>query len=244
MGQAVVTGGASGIGLATAKALSARDWQVTILDIDVAAGERAAKAGGFRFLRCDMGDVDAIEAVFKTIGPVELLVNNAGISGPTLSVLDMPVAEWKKVLDVNLTGMFVASKCVLPAMIAGKHGIIINMSSISAKHGHAFRSPYGTTKRGILGFTAALAREVGEYNIRVNAILPGPVAGERADRVMAARAETLGISLAEMTQRTASNLALRRFVQPEEIADAVVFLASDSARAITQEFLSVDAGAN
>jgi NAD(P)-dependent dehydrogenase (short-subunit alcohol dehydrogenase family) len=239
---AVVTAGASGIGRVVAQALIDDGWRVLVTDIDEQAGERTAAETGCTFFPCDMGDPDAIRAVFAAVPPVGLLVNNAGIAGPTLPVADAPVEDWRRTLDVNLTAQFVAAQCVLPGMIAARHGVIVNMASVAARIGYPNRAAYAASKWGVLGFTASLAREVGEAGIRVNAILPGSVRGERIENVVAAYAEKNAVPIAEAEAYYLARAATRRFVEPEEIAAMVLYLASDAARSITGQFIGVDGG--
>lgn len=239
---AVVTAGASGIGRAIAAALVEAGWQVAITDIDTAAGERTAAAVGCDFQACDMADPAAVEAVFSSFPTLGLLVNNAGIAGPTLPVADTPVAEWRRALDVNLTSHFVAARCALPGMLAARHGTIVNMASVAAKIGYPNRAVYAASKWGVLGFTASLAREVGAAGIRVNAILPGSVRGARIESVVSNYAEANDMSLAEAEAHYLSRQSTRAFVEPEEIAAMVLYLASEAARSITGQFIGVDGG--
>lgn len=239
---AVVTAGASGIGRVVTEALTEAGWRVAITDIDGEAGERAAAETGCAFHACDMGDPDAIRAVFAGFPAVGLLVNNAGIAGPTLPVAEAPVDEWRRTLDVNLTAQFVAAQCVLPGMLAARHGVIVNMASVAARIGYPNRAAYAASKWGVLGFTASLAREVGEAGIRVNAILPGSVRGERIEKVVAAFAERNAMSVAEAEAHYLMRQATRAFVEPGEIAAMVLYLASDAARSITGQFIGVDGG--
>lgn len=245
MGQskfAVVTAGAKGIGRATAKMLVESGWTVAITDVDVGAGEAAAREFGCAFHACDMGDSEAIEALFATFPTVSLLVNNAGIAGPTLSVRDMPVAEWKRTFDINVTGHFVAAKCVLQGMLAARHGVIVNLASVAARIGYPNRSPYAASKWAVLGFTASLAREVGEDGIRVNAILPGAIRGERMIAVVEAYAEANGVDFATAEAQFMGRQANRRMIEPEEVAAMILYLASDAARSVTGEFIGVNGG--
>lgn len=239
---AMVTAGASGIGRAVVQALRADGWTVAFTDIDRTAGERTAAETGAAFHSCDMGDSDAIEALFGTFPTVDLLVNNAGIAGPTLPVHEMPVAEWKRTMDINITGHFVAARCVLPGMIAAKRGVIINLASVAAKIGYPNRSPYAASKWAVLGFTASLAREVGELGIRVNAILPGAIRGERMISVVQEYADLNGLSFKDAEAQYMRRQANRAMIEPEEVAATILFLASDGARSITGEFIGVNGG--
>jgi NAD(P)-dependent dehydrogenase (short-subunit alcohol dehydrogenase family) len=237
---AVITASAAGIGLAIARRLAADGWRVVMSDIDGVRGAVEARTLGAEFRACDCGDPDQIAALFAGLGAVDLLVNNAGISGPTLPVAEIALEEWRRVLDVNLTGQFLAVQQVLPGMIAARRGVIVNMSSIAGKLGWPNRAPYVASKWAILGLTATLAREVAEHGIRVNAILPGTVRGERIDRILRTYAERDGMTTAEAEAVLLAHQATNRFIEPEEIAATVVFLASDGAKSITGQFISVD----
>ena len=241
-GFAVVTAGASGIGRAVAALLAESGRKVVITDIDLRAGEAAAREIGCTFHACDMGDSDAIEALFARFPRVDVLVNNAGVAGPTLPVHEMPVAEWKRTMDINITGHFVAARAVLPGMIAAKQGVIINLASVAAKIGYPNRSPYAASKWAVLGFTASLAREVGELGIRVNAILPGAIRGERMISVVQEHADLNGMSFEDAEALYMRRQATRRMIEPEEVAATIMFLVSDAARSITGEFIGVNGG--
>jgi NAD(P)-dependent dehydrogenase (short-subunit alcohol dehydrogenase family) len=236
---AVVTASAGGIGLVVAKALAAEGWRVAMSDIDP-AGEAAAKKIGASYTRCDMGKPAEIKAMFAKYGPVALLVNNSGMAGPTLPVAELPVEEWQRVIDVNLTAHFVCAQCVIPGMIARGGGVIVNMSSVAGRIGQPNRSPYVASKWGVRGLTATLARELAPHNIRCNAILPGSVRGARIGRVVAAYAEKNKISVADAEKHYLSRQASRAYVEPEEIAETILFLASDKAKSITGQFIGLD----
>lgn len=236
---AVVTASASGIGLVVAKALAADGWRVAMSDIDP-RGEAEAKKIGATFTRCDMGKPNEIKAMFAKLGPVALLVNNSGMAGPTLPVAELPVEDWQRVLDVNLTAHFVAAQCVIPGMIARGGGVIVNMSSVAGRIGQPNRSPYVASKWGVRGLTATLARELAPHNIRCNALLPGSVRGERIERVIKAYAEKNKISVAEAEAHYLKRQASHAYVEPEEIAATILFLASDRAKSINGQFIGLD----
>ncbi|WP_372617545.1 SDR family NAD(P)-dependent oxidoreductase [Falsiroseomonas sp.] len=240
--RALVTAAASGIGLAIVRALRAAGWQVVLSDL--AASEGAARAAELdaEWVACDLRDATQIEALAVAAGDVFLLVNNGGIAGPTLPVAAMPPEAWEEVLAVNLTAPFLLSRAVVPRMQAAGGGVIVNMASVAARIGHAERSPYVASKWGLLGLTATLAREVGAQGIRVNAILPGSVRGARIEAVLAAYAAANDLTPEAAEARYLARQATGRFVEPEEIAALVLFLASDAARSITGQFLGVDGG--
>jgi NAD(P)-dependent dehydrogenase (short-subunit alcohol dehydrogenase family) len=240
--RALVTASAAGIGLAIVRALRAGGWEVVLSDLPGSEGAARAAEIGARWIACDLRDADAVTALVEAAGPCHLLVNNGGIAGPTLPVEAMPIDAWGEVLAVNLTAPFVACRAMVPRMKAAGGGVIVNMASVAARLGTPNRSPYTASKWGLLGLTATLAREVGRDGIRVNAILPGSVRGDRIDRVLAAFATANGLDRASAEARYLARAATGAFVEPEEIAATVLFLASDAARSITGQFIGVDGG--
>jgi NAD(P)-dependent dehydrogenase (short-subunit alcohol dehydrogenase family) len=175
-------------------------------------------------------------------GQVDVLVNNAGISGPTKAVTDITLEEWNHTLDVNLTGAFLASQAVLPLMIAQGYGNIINISSIFGKRGYPYRSAYAASKWALIGFTQTLALEVGKHNVRVNAICPGPLKGDRIERVWKERARVRNIPWRAIEDKMVRMAALRRIPELEEAASVALFLASQQSSAMTGQALNVSAG--
>jgi NAD(P)-dependent dehydrogenase (short-subunit alcohol dehydrogenase family) len=169
------------------------------------------------------------------------LVNNAGISGPTAPVQDVDPDQWEQVLKVDLTGTFVVTKNAIPHLIRSGNGVIINMSSAAGRFGYPNRSPYSTVKWGLIGFTKTLSMELGEHNIRANAILPGAVDGERIQRVFEGRAKATGRSLDQIKAIAMENQSIKRLVDPDDIAALAVFLASDAAKSISGQTLPIDA---
>ena len=240
-----VTAGASGIGLAMAEAFAGEGCAVAVTDIDGAALERLA-ASHPDFLRYeadassdkDMGSV--FSSLEKEWDRLDVVMANAGIAGPTAAVEDVSLADWRKCLAVNLDGAFLAASLAAPWMKRRKAGVITLTSSTAGLFGYPFRSPYAAAKWGIVGLTKTLAMELGPHGIRVNAICPGAVDGDRMDRVIANEAKARGIAEADLRQGYADCASLRRFVNAEDIADMAVFLASDKARNISGAAMPVD----
>ncbi len=239
---ALITAAASGIGLVIAREAKSSGYEVVISDIDSTAGEKVADTDGFHFLPCDLSREADIITMVKKAGAVDLLVNNGGISGPTAPATDIRTEDWRAVMDINITAQFIGSREMVPLMRARGGGTIINMSSVAGKIGYANRTPYAASKWSVLGFTASLAREVAKDGIRVNAILPGAVRGPRIEGVIAAYAEANEISVAEAEAYYLRRHATGAFVEPEEIARTIMFLASDQAPSITGQFIAVDGG--
>jgi NAD(P)-dependent dehydrogenase (short-subunit alcohol dehydrogenase family) len=183
-----------------------------------------------------------VEQGLQLFGRIDILVNNAGIIGPTAPVVQVLRTEWDEVLAVNLTGAFLCSKAVLPGMMARRAGKIINIASVAGKIAYPLRSPYAVSKWGLIGLTRTLAQEVGEYNVQVNAVCPGPVAGERMRRIIAQRAQELGQTVPEVEHAYVETTALKRLVGEEDVAELVAFLASSAADNITGEAIDVSAG--
>ena len=192
----------------------------------------------------DIALPDAVRYLFDQVqsafGGVDLLVNNAGIAGPTAAAEDVSDADWERTLGVNLTGQFLCARAVIPLMKRAGSGLIINISSSSAKTGLPLRLPYVVSKAGVLSLTSNLARELGPFNIRVNAILPGAIRGERLERVIAAKSSALGISPAEYRQNMFRYISLRSMVEPDDIAEMIKFLASPAGLRISGQLIGVD----
>jgi NAD(P)-dependent dehydrogenase (short-subunit alcohol dehydrogenase family) len=245
MQRVLITAGAAGIGLAIARAFHAAGASVFICDIDESALQRAAQElPGLIARRCEIGDRAAVgtmvaEAV-QQLGGLDVLVNNAGIGGPTRPLHELDPSDWDAVLRVNLTGSFDVTRNAIPHLIATGGGTIINMSSAAGRLGYANRSAYSATKWALVGLTKTLSLELGEYGIRVNAIAPGAVAGERADRVFSARAEASGRSVQEERRLGLAGQSLRYLVDPADIGKLVVFLASDAAKSISGQLIPID----
>lgn len=243
--RVLVTAGASGIGLAIARTLTALGAKVAICDIaEDTIAQVPAELPSLVTCRCDVS-VDAdVDKLFATVthhfGGLDALINNAGIAGPTAGVEDIDPADWRRCIDVCLTGQFLCARRAVPLLKATGGGSIVNMSSAAGRHGYAFRTPYSAAKFGVIGLTQSLAKELGPAGIRVNAILPGIVEGLRMDKVIAERARQLGLSQPEMAERYLQKVSLRRMVSPYDVARMVAFLLSDAGRNVSGQSLGVD----
>jgi NAD(P)-dependent dehydrogenase (short-subunit alcohol dehydrogenase family) len=247
--RVLVTAGAGGIGLEIARAFVAEGARVHVCDVDEEALRSVTRAEpAITGTLCDVADRVAVAwlmaEALQNLGGLDILVSNAGISGPTAPVETLEPDDWDAVMGVNLTGAFNVTRLAIPHLKRSPAGVIIVMSSLAAKHGYPNRSPYATTKWGLIGFTKTLAIELGGEGIRVNAILPGAVEGPRMQRVLEGRAQVSGASLEEVTQAALANQSLKRFVTPQEVAGLAVFLASDAARSISGQALSIDGDAH
>lgn len=241
----LVTAGASGIGKEIARAFLRAGAAVYVCDVNPAAVD-AVKVELPDILTglCDVGvraDVERMVAdAAQQLGGIDVLVNNAGIAGPTAPTQDVDPDEWEAVLRVDLTGTFNVTRNAIPHLIRSGNGVMINMSSAGGRFGYPNRSPYATVKWGLIGFTKTLSMELGEHNVRVNAIAPGAVDGDRIRRVFKGRAEATGQTLEEVTAIAMANQSIKRLVDPADIAALAVFLASDAAKSISGQVLPID----
>jgi NAD(P)-dependent dehydrogenase (short-subunit alcohol dehydrogenase family) len=183
-----------------------------------------------------------IAATIKEFGRLDCLVNNAGDGGPTAPVQEYSFDDWMYTINSCLTSSYLCARFAVPAMIEAGGGAIVNVSSMAAKRGLAYRVGYCSAKAGQIGLTAGLAVELGRHNIRVNAIAPGAVEGDRIDRVIAGQAQVRGISLEEQRKAFVARAPLARMVTADDIARAAVFLCSDHARNISGQCIPVNAG--
>jgi NAD(P)-dependent dehydrogenase (short-subunit alcohol dehydrogenase family) len=243
--RVVVTAGASGIGLAIAESFAANGDRVHICDINQQTLKQVTDDNpAITGTVCDVADRSSVEAFVKaaadTLGGIDVLVNNAGIAGPTISVEEMDPDQWDKVLAVNLTGTFNVTRLSIPFLKRSDAGVIIMMSSLGGRFPYPDRSPYATTKRGLIGLTETLAAELGAAGIRVNAIAPGAVEGERIHHVLQGRAQGSGRSVDDVTAEALGVQAIKRFVDPDDIAALSLFLASDSAKSISGQTIPID----
>ena len=179
------------------------------------------------------------EDVQTQLGGLDVLVNNAGIAGPTRPAEELEIADWDRTLAVNLSGQFYCARLAIPVIRKAGGGSIINLSSVAGRMGYALRTPYAASKWGVVGLTQSLAKELGAAKIRVNAILPGIVAGARIDRVIEDRAKLRGLPWEEVEKEYLSQTSLGEFVSPQSVADMAVYLASEEGRSISGQSLSV-----
>lgn len=240
-----VSGAAAGIGRAIADALIAHGARLHVCDVSDAALDAFRSAHpGHGASHADVSDADAMARCFdevaRALGGLDALVNNAGIAGPTGGVDEIDPAEWRRCLEVGLTGQFHGAHFATPLLKAAGGGAIVNISSAAGRFGYAFRTPYAAAKWGVVGLTHSLAKELGPFNIRVNAILPGIIEGPRMEGVIAARAAQLGLDHEEMRARYLQNVSLRRMTPPGDVAAMTAFLLSPFAANISGQCIGVD----
>ncbi|WP_175823198.1 SDR family oxidoreductase [Burkholderia sp. BCC0419] len=248
--RVLVTGGASGIGLEIADAFAECGGRVHVCDASQAAiaalADRPprAAAGAISATLADVSDPAAVERVFADmstrLGGLDVLVNNAGIAGPTGGIDEIDPVQWEQTVAINLNAQFQFARRAVPLLRESTHGgAIIALSSVAGRLGYAFRTPYAATKWAVVGLVKSLAIELGPLGIRVNAIQPGIVRGPRMRRVIEARAQQLGIGYDEMEQRYLEKISLRRMTDPAEIAATALFLCSPGGHGITGQAISV-----
>jgi 3-oxoacyl-[acyl-carrier protein] reductase len=232
---AAVTGGARGIGLAVAERLAAEGARVALWDTDEAEATKVAARLGGAAMRVDVADEASVAAALAgteaALGPVDILVNNAGITGPNQPVETYPVDAWRRVIDVDLTGVFLCARAVIPGMRARNRGRIVNVASIAGKEGNPNASAYSSAKAGVIALTKALGKELATTEIRVNCVTPAAVKTD---------------IFAQMTEQhiawMLSKIPLGRFGQVEEIAAMICWLASDEASFSTGAVFDVSGG--
>ena len=242
--RVLVTAGANGIGLAIAQAFAREGARVVICDVDEAAlAARANSDPALTRFTCDVASRASVAELFKgltaTLGGLDVLVNNAGVAGPTARVEDMHPEDWDRCLEVCLTGQFNCARLAVPLLRQSTNASIVHLSSAAGRLGFALRSPYAAAKWGVIGFTKSLSIELGPDNIRVNAILPGLVAGDRQRRVLEAKAQQRGVSYKEMEEIAFSFTSIKEYVTPEQIADQIVFMCSPRGRTISGQAISI-----
>jgi NAD(P)-dependent dehydrogenase (short-subunit alcohol dehydrogenase family) len=235
--RVLVTAGGAGIGRAIAQTFRDHGARVHTSDIDPKTKPDTL---------ADVADIGQVEKLFqevqKNLGGLDVLVNNAGIAGPTGKVEDIKPEDWDRCIAVDLSGMFYCARKAMPMIKAAGGGSIINLSSAAGLHGFPQRSPYCAAKWGVVGFTKSLSVEAGPDKVRVNCICPGIVEGERIERVVEAKAKMLGVSREAFLEKFLETTSMRSTVNAQEIADMALYLASAAGRHITGQALAVDAG--
>ena len=246
--RVLITAGAGGIGHAIALEFAAAGSRVHVVDVNADAVEefRASASWAHRgaFSSGDVSDESAVALMMRhqqeRFGGIDVLVNCAGIKGPTGPVETLELGDWRECLAVNLDATFLCCKHAVPLLLEASDASIINISSTAGWHGYPLRTPYASAKWAVIGLTKSLAMELGPRGVRVNAICPGSVSGTRMDRVITEEAREKGVSEDMIRQSYAQSVSLRTFIDPEDIARTAVFLASAGARRITGQAISVD----
>ena len=236
--RVLVTAGGAGIGRVIAETFARNGARVHVCDID---GKTAPHTVA------DVANLADVERLFadvqRALGGLDVLINNAGIAGPTARVEDIRPEDWERCIAVDLNGMFYCTRKAMPMIKSAGGGSIINLSSIAGRLAFPMRTPYAAAKWAVVGFTQSLAAEAGPDGVRVNCIQPGIVEGERVDRIVAAKAQALGVSPSQILERMVEGISLKTTVTAQDVADTALFLASDAGKHISGQALSVCGGA-
>jgi NAD(P)-dependent dehydrogenase (short-subunit alcohol dehydrogenase family) len=242
--RVLVTAGGGGIGHCIAGHFARAGYRVHVCDVSESALKQLNVSDpAIGTSLCDVSDADAVEHLFDEVvqrfGGLDFLINNAGIAGPTAPVEDITPTEWRQTMAVNIDGQFYCARRAVPLLKRAGGGGIVNISSVAGRLGYPMRSPYAASKWAVIGFTQSLAMELGDFNIRVNSILPGSVEGDRMARVNAARAEKLGISVDEVIRRDLSSTSLHCYIAPAHVATMALYLCSEPGSAISGQSMNV-----
>jgi NAD(P)-dependent dehydrogenase (short-subunit alcohol dehydrogenase family) len=243
--RVVLTAGGAGIGRVTLQTLFEAGARLVTCDVDQEALDK---------LRSELPEVPAIPAdvaleadvdrlfalAEQQLGGLDVLINNAGIAGPTGPIEAIEPEDWRRCLEVNITGQYLCARRAVPMLKAAAGGAIVNLSSAAGRFGFALRSPYCASKWAVIGLTKALAIELGADQIRVNAICPGAVEGDRINRVIAAKAKARGVSFEAMYQEYTQTASMRRMISPRDIANMILYLCSDAGRVVSGQAIGVD----
>ena len=242
--RALITGAGSGIGKVMAQHFEKAGARIWICDADTNNLEQSLKENpDWNGTPCDVSEENQVDQLFKemsdSFGGLEILVNNAGIAGPTAPVEEIDPDEWRRSVGVNFNGAFYCTRLATPLLKNSPKASIINISSVAGRLGFARRLPYASTKWAMIGFTESLAKELGPSGIRVNALLPGIVEGPRIEGVFQARAKSEGVPYEEVRDRVLNNVSMKRMVSAGDVAEMAVFLCSEAGKNISGQSISV-----
>ena len=242
--RALVTAGANGIGREVARAFVAEGANVHVCDVDEEALANLKDSNPeITQSKADVAERRDVDRLFndaiRVLGGLDVLINNAGVAGPTGRVEAIAPADWDRCLAINITGQFNCARLAVPYLRQSKNASIVNLSSAAGRLGFPMRTPYSASKWAVVGFTKSLAMELGPAGIRVNAIQPGIVEGDRIRRVFEAKAEARGISFEEMQEEALSFVSMRTTVTPQQLADAILFICSPRGRTISGQAISI-----
>jgi NAD(P)-dependent dehydrogenase (short-subunit alcohol dehydrogenase family) len=243
--RVILTAGAAGIGRVTLETFVEAGADVFICDVDDEALESVRTTfQNVGVIHADVSDPDDVDRLFDTalerLGGLDILLNNAGIAGPTAAVEEVELDDWRATLDINVTGQFLCAKRAVPHIRSAGGGSIVNLSSAAGRFGFPLRSPYAASKWAVVGFTKSLAIELGPDKIRVNAICPGAVAGDRINRVIQAKADARGVPFEEMYAHYANTASMQTLIDPQDIANMMLFICSEAGHLVSGQILGVD----
>lgn len=243
--RVLITAGASGLGRAMAREFLASGAQVAVVDLDAEAlADVRREHPEVLALQASVTDEGQMAAAFEQaierLGGLDVVAANAGTAGPAGPVETIDVDAWRQCIDVNLTGAFITAKLAATELKAQRGGLLLFTSSTAGLFGYPNRSPYGAAKWALTGLTKTLAMELGGHGVRVNAIAPGAIEGERMERVLALEAAARGVDSEVVREQYASCVSLRTWVKAEDIANMALFLASPQGAKISGQVLAVD----
>ena len=243
--RVIVTAGAGGIGRAIAGTFHQNGARVHICDVNADALATAAQElPGLATTLADVSDPVQVDRLFDeaeaNLGGLDVLVNNAGIAGPTAPVEEMSIADWDRTIAINISGQFYCARRAVPLLKEAGGGLIANLASVAGLFGYPLRAPYAASKWAVVGYSKTLAMELGHANIRVNAICPGLVEGPRIEGVIRARAEARGEALEVTREKYLNQNSMHTFVTAQDIADLILFLCSPAGSKISGQALALD----
>lgn len=243
--RVIVTAGGSGIGMVIATRFAEAGAMVHVCDVmDSCLRDFREEYPNIGVTLADVSSESDVKKLFdeaaKNLGGLDILVNNAGVAGPDMRLEEIAYEEWCHTLDVNVTGTFLCSRAAVPLLMQQGHGCIVNMSSNVGLHGLLRRAPYVASKWAIVGLTRTMSLELGPLGIRVNAICPGDVEGERINRIIAMEAESRGVSCEKVRAERVAGTALRTFISPHDVASLILFVCSNEGAKISGQALAVD----
>jgi NAD(P)-dependent dehydrogenase (short-subunit alcohol dehydrogenase family) len=242
--RVVVTAAGAGIGRATARMFADAGARVWVCDVEAIALAAVCEHERIDGEIADVGSTDAVDrfmsAAIAGLGGIDVLVNNAGIAGPAGLVEELDPEQVTKTLDIDVTSMFRTSRYAIPLMKAAGSGLIVNISSTAGYLGFPYRSPYAAAKWAVIGLTKTMAMELGEFGVRANAICPGSITGPRMDHVIDLESRASGRSADDIRAGFERQVSMRTFIEPDEIAQTICFLASPLGSKISGQVLSVD----
>jgi NAD(P)-dependent dehydrogenase (short-subunit alcohol dehydrogenase family) len=246
--SALVTGGSKGVGKGISECLSEAGARVAVVGTDTAAAKQTAAelAGEAIAISADVSDADSVaamaERVRKELGGLDIVVNNAGVNLRPMPLQDVSETEWDRVMDVNLRGVFLVSRAVIPMLIESDHGRLLNISSIIGQSGYPLMSPYVASKFAVTGITQSLAHELAPYGVTVNTIYPGIIQTQMNSGIVALLSESERRSQEEVWETWKARIPLGTFQSPRDVGEMAAFLASDRARHVTGAAFNVDGG--
>jgi NAD(P)-dependent dehydrogenase (short-subunit alcohol dehydrogenase family) len=243
--RVLVTAGASGLGLEISRAFVNAGAKVVVCDVDPVALDASLGRGDATYaLTCDVTDrqqcAEMVVQAAETLGGLDILVNNAGIAGPTGALEAIDADEWDRTIAVNLTGAFNVTRAIIPWLKRQNRGAIFNIGSVAGRLGFPLRAPYSASKWALVGLTKTLAVELGPWNVRVNAVLPGAVDGSRIQQVIGDKAASMGVTQDDVLRGMLMGMSIKRLVPPREVAAMVTFLASPDCATVSGQVISVD----